>query len=447
MKKCASRIVGLFLLLCGNVFAQVISLEQCIEIALENNSQIKLAANDARIAEHRTRQSKKDFMPQLLFSGNYKRQSMIPEIDIPAVELPLGEQKVPLFPGEQFTLGSLDTYDFRLNLSQPLFTGFKLKNKTNSLSARANSKSYDLAAVRSEVIYKVVNGFASVLKAEKFLDIAVSSLGQVESHLRDTEAFLNQGLARRNELLVVKVKESEAQLAVLQARNAVEIAKAALEALLGKPLPDSSLFQGPDLVGIREVQPDSSLELAFRSRPELKSVELLQQSARFAEKAMRGNRLPNIVAIGSYGYGKPGLDLVNDEWMDYWVVGVNAEWSLWSWGKTSSQIQQAQLQTQSVEEVIRQTRLGIELDVRQACSKVNEALQRKQVAQQFVERAGETLRVISSSYKQGAASNTEYLDAQADLTRAQLQKAQAEIDCLCAYADWQRAVGVNAHQQ
>jgi outer membrane protein len=447
MKKCACGFGVLFLLLYGNVFAQVISLRQCIEIALENSPQIKLAANEAQIAKQMTRQAKKDFLPQLAFTGNYKRQSMIPEIEIPAVELPLGNQTVPLFPGEHFTLGSLDTYDFRLNLSQPLFTGFKLRNKANSLSALANSKSYDLAAARSEVVNKVVNGYSNVLKAERFLDIARSGLEQVQTHLKDTEAFLSQGLARKTELLVVKVKESEAQLAVLQAQNGVEIAKAALGTLLGKPLPDSSLFQAPDIAAIREVQPDSSLKLAFRSRPELSSLELLQQSARFAEKAVRGNRLPNIVAIGSYGYGRPGLDLVNNEWMDYWVVGVNAEWSLWSWGKTSSQIQQAQLQVQSVQEVIRQTRLGIELDVRQACSKVNEALQRKQVAQQLVGRADETLRVISSSYKQGTASNTEYLDAQADLTRAQLQKAQAEIDCISAYADWQRAVGMTVHQQ
>ena len=84
---------------------------------------------------------------------------------------------------------------------------------------------------------------------------------------------------------------------------------------------------------------------------------------------------------------------------------------------------------------------AIRLEVTQACLKISEAVNRIDVSRQLVDQAQETLRVAENNYKQGQVSNTDYLDAQMDLTRAQIEQAQAEIGHYLAKAYWDKAVG------
>ncbi len=187
----------------------------------------------------------------------------------------------------------------------------------------------------------------------------------------------------------------------------------------------------------------SSIKLAMTERRELKSLEYARVANDAARKIAQGGMLPSLAAFGSLGYGKPGLDFINKDWMDYWLLGVGAEWNLWTWGKTRSQVQQAQLKINSLDEIERQARDGITLDVTQACLLMEEATKRFQLTATMEAQCLESFRMTENSYKQGQATHTEFFDAQSELTRARLQKAQAEIDQALAQANWRRAVGVN----
>lgn len=128
--------------------------------------------------------------------------------------------------------------------------------------------------------------------------------------------------------------------------------------------------------------------------------------------------------------------------MDYWLVGVGAEWNLWNGGRTASRIEQAELRRQGLAESERQLREAIALDVKQAHLRLSEAGKRLEVAGRMAEQARASFSVTEKQFQQGQASNTDYFDAQSELTRALLQQSGAEIESALARANWRRAVGL-----
>jgi len=442
-----NRMVLFFIVIfmASSLYAQEnrLTLKECIEIALKENPELKMKMSDYAVASEDVQQSRKDLLPTLSFSANYRRQSTVPSVEFPPIKSPLGGQPISIFPEGGLELGSLDTYDFKLNVVQPVFTGFRLKNRVAASTLQAKSRYHEIEKARADLIFRVESAYANVLKARHILKIAETGKAQVQKHLSDVKNFVDQGLALKSDFLTVKVKLAEAELAVLRAQNGIKMALAALENIMGAPIPPDAEMEEFSLYQVASVDVDSSIRMAMQNREELKALSLARQASGTAIKIVRGNRLPTVSAFASYGYGRPGLDFVKNEWMDYWVVGVGANWTLWNWGKTRSKIQQAQLQSQKVQEALDRARLAIKLDVTQACLHVNEAVQRMQLIEEMESQAEEAFRVVESNYQQGQATNSEYLDAQSDLTRVRLQKIEARIDFAISLANWRRAVGIN----
>jgi outer membrane protein len=420
-----------------------LTVTECVKIALANNPGLIVAESETKIVTEDVHQAWSSFLPSLDFSGSYRRQSIVPELNLSSIKIPIGGQEISPFQGGAFQLGMLDNYDFKLTLSQPIFTGFRLSNRWKATKAMASTKTEELMKNRSDLVYKVETAYANVLKAQKFLQIAQSANGQVEAHLKDVDNFVNQGMAKKDERLKVQVKLSEAELTIIQAENAIKMAKVALENLIGQKLPSDATFAPTEVQESVSPEVSSSIQKAYVERAELRSLNYAKEAGLASIKIARGDMFPSLVAFGTLGYGKPGLDFIKKEWMDYWLVGVGTEWNLWSWGKTKSQVQQAKLKVDCITETGRQVRDAIELDVTQACLLIEETRQRLQLTTIMEDQAAESFRVTENSYKQGLATHTDFFDAQSELTRAQLQKAQAEIDAALAKANWRRAVGTN----
>jgi outer membrane protein len=416
------------------------SLPGCVKAALEHNPGLKMAESEAGIAEADVSQARAARLPALDFSGSYRRQSDIPELNI---DFPLAQQ---FFPDGGFKLGSLDNTDMRLTVTQPIFTGSRLSQAQSAAKAVAEARKSEVARQRGELIFKVESAYAGLLRAQKGAEIARSAREQIAAHLRDVETMVAQGLARQDERLRVEVKASEADLALLQAENGVALASAVLENLLAIPLPEGELFAEMGAGRRAPGDLENSLQVAAAHRPELASLAEAKHAAEAGRKIARGGRLPSLAGFASYGYGKPGLNFIGDAWMDYWLVGVGAEWNLWNWGKSAAKIEQAELRLQGLAESERLLREGIALDVKQAHLRLTESAKRLEVAGRMAEQAQASFAVTQRQYLQGQASNTDYFDAQSELTRARLLQAEAEIESALARANWRRAVGLSEEE-
>jgi outer membrane protein len=418
-------------------------LDDLVRSALENNPGLKAAEADVAFVREDARQARLSFLPSFDASGSARRQSTVPSLNLSSIAPPAGISYSPFPPGG-IQLGLKDTYDFRVTVTQPLFTGFRLIQRKKIADAAYSAKRLEWEQKRNDLIQKVESAYYSLIKARKFIELAQASREQVAAHLRDVERFFEQGLIQKDEVLKVRVKTTEAELALLTARNAEELAGAALENAVGAPVSGPVRFEEMkmDTSGIPET--DASIRSALEKRPELGAARHARAAAGAGRGLARGGYLPSIAAFGSRGYGKPGLNFVGADWMDYWLVGAGLEWNLFGWGKTRSQEVQAGLREKSLAEAESFIRDAIVLETRQACMRLREAEQRVRLAAQMEDQARESYRVAESLYGKGQSSHSAFFDAQSDWTRASLAKAQAEIDRMTALSAWRKAVGESA---
>ncbi len=416
-----------------------LTLDACKELAGKNNPDLVIAKIEQHAADSDVKQFHADRLPQLNFKGSYRYQSEVPELSIPPVDIGFGNP-ITVFDAPM-TLGSNDTYDFTMTVTQPLFTGFQLKNRDKAMQYAADSKKVDYDRLYSELMYKVETAYRNVQKAEMFIEISQTAKEQVESHLLDMRNFYEQGMVRKDQVMQVEVKLAETELSIVQAEHALANATAYLENVIGEELNGDIETEKVNVEKLPPLSLESSLNAAYHNRLEFQSLAAMKNAAKSSVDAAKGGYMPTLAAFASLGYGKPGLDFVNNEWMDYWVAGASLEWSLWNWGKTSSKIQSARLQVNKIQESEEKLRQAIKLDVTQSGLRVKEAVKRMQLTKQIVDQSEETFRIVENNFKQGMANNSEFLDVQMDLTRARLQSAQAQVDYLIALANLKRAEG------
>jgi outer membrane protein TolC len=438
IKKIMILFWGAAAVLNGAALAEV-TVEECIRAALDCNPRIRAAESEAGASLESSKQAAVSRLPSLDFSGTYRHQSMTPELMIDPIQLsPQGPAIQPF--GNGLRLGALDNTDFKVTVTQPLFSGFRLRNAEKGASHAAAAGKMAAEQVRQDLVFQVRAAYGNLLKTKSAVIIARNSHEQIGEHFKDVRAFFTQGLCRRDDLLRTEVKMDESELWILQAENSVRLACSALENLTGMSVQDSVLAE-PEADDFIPGDLESSIRKALMQRPELAALEWSRQAAEHGKKTSQGAYFPSVAVFGSLGYGRPGLDLIHDRWMDYWIVGAGAEWKLWDWGKRKSAVREAQHRIDALEERQEQIRDGIVLDVTQAVSRFGEARKRLRMTARMLERARETFRIVESSYRQGQASHAEYFDAHSDMIRSQLLLSQAEIDVFLERSNWERAVG------
>ncbi len=428
----------LFLLMPGRLNAKQdvlkkLTLHDCLAIAVKNNFDLQLADENITIARAIYQQSYSRRYPQFGLEAGYMRFSEVMEASI-----------APEIQGIPFTIspmhlrfGDEDNYSAKIKMTQPLFTGFQLKNASQAAGQQIKVAEAGKKTTLNTLRFDVTKTFYNLYKAEQILRIARLSRQSVEAHLKDVENLLTQGMARQTDLLQVKIKQTEMDLLISQAEHRITVLKSRLLNLLGLDI--STKFDiVADSVALC-LAPES--DPAPTDRPELQQLQFQKQALQHQIKAAQGSYYPTLSLIGFYEYSKPGLNKLENKWDGYWVVGLSAQWPLWDWGNRSALLQQTKAQYRKLNLSQQKLTRAVQLDIQHTRQAMKEAEQRLKIARENRFLSAENYKLIDDQYKQGVVTNTEFLDAETKLTRAKIEEWTAMADYRIAIADYERALG------
>ena len=69
-----------------------------------------------------------------------------------------------------------------------------------------------------------------------------------------------------------------------------------------------------------------------RTRPEYAQFARTREQLAAQERVVTAQTRPRVSAFGRVGYGKPGLDFLDNSFNSYWLAGVQIQWAPWTWG-------------------------------------------------------------------------------------------------------------------
>ncbi|HPW18983.1 MAG TPA: TolC family protein [Candidatus Aminicenantes bacterium] len=447
MREHLSALLAL-LLLAPAVRAQrrPVSLDEAVAAALEASPALHASRMKAEASAARAREAAASRLPSLRLGAGYTRLSEVPPFE---VTLPFSPTPIVVSPN------FFNSWNLRLAVQQPVFTGFRLEAGAEAARMLERSAGFDLARDRSELVFAVKSAYWGLVRARDTEAAVAETVAQVREHLKDVRAFFDQGLLVRNEVLRAELQLSNAELAGIDARNAVEIARTALNSLMGLPVgtdlePTTSAESQASRVPLETESgneaaavPRGLLDAALAGRPELRAAEFRVKASEAGLKAAKAGLYPQVSLAGGFQYLRPNPRYMPalDRFKSTWDVGLAVSYDLWNWGQTRRQAEQARAQLAQARDARDLLEDQAVLEVTQSRLALARARRKTGVAAAAVGQADENLRLVRERFRQGVALNTEVLDAEVFLLQARTARVQASIDLVLAQARLEKALG------
>jgi len=173
---------------------------------------------------------------------------------------------------------------------------------------------------------------------------------------------------------------------------------------------------------------------ALHARPEYeqfaRSRDRLQQQESIVTAATR----PKLSAFGRAGYGRPGLNLLSDEFDTYWLAGLQVQWAPWTWGRTRREREVLAVQRDIIaaDEVAFTDAIGraIQNDLA-TVDRLDSTLALDQEIVTLRERIERETRL---RFGEGVVTAAEYVDRSTDVLEARLAEAAHRVELAQARA-------------
>lgn len=318
----------------------------------------------------------------------------------------------------------------------PLYTGGKISNTIGAARSQVAAAEKEQVRARLDIKLEVATAYVTVLRSRRAVQVAGANVASLQAHVRVVNGLMKQGMAARNDLLAAEVALADAQQRALQADNGVDIAGAAYNRLLQRPL-----TAHVDVEEIGVFPSEESLDVltarALEVRPELSRLSAQSQALQCQAESTRAANRPQLGVLGGYTY-------VENEHMapeGYGSVSFAVEWIPYDGGMARSRSNALLQKANAVGRLRKDAATLIQLEVRKAWLDEREARHRIEVTSKAIQQSEENLRVTHSRYKQGEGTNTEVLDAETLRTLTYTNYHNAVYDAILATYKLQRAVG------
>jgi outer membrane protein TolC len=408
--------------------AETLELAEAIAEATGEHPSVVAARADRRVARAQKRQRGTELLPALEAEGN-----------LFSYDDDLSFSVGPPDQFDQVVIREQLTWDIAVRLTQPLTPLWANYEAWRGEAAGQEAAEASLDRAERESARRAVVAYFEALEAEARLEVARSSVEQLESQLERVRALEETGAAQKSDRLRTEVALADARQQVSRAEARVELARSELATALGRapgnpPEPaeleaDAPTASPPPL--------EESLERAVDRRPSLRTLERQLDQSRRAVRAQRARLLPQLAGLAQYQHTEGRGLTASDEAF----VGLTLSWQFLQWGSPLYAIDQARARKIKVEAQRRNTRHQVALEVRRAWHDLQSAIDSYEVADQSVAQAEEAYRVESERYEAGRATPTDLLDTEAALTEARINRQRAYYDILVSRAELAFATG------
>ncbi len=318
-------------------------------------------------------------------------------------------------------------------VEQPLEWSGKRQARQEAADAGVAGANAALEETRLTLFADVKVAFYHLLLAQRDVELAAQNVTSVEEVLRTVQARVAAGEATSFDSMKAGVEVQKAKKDVARANSARLVAKARLNTLtsgsLGKEFSIHGNFQTPT----QGVSADELAARALEQHPAVRRVSKLAEQAEHTLRFEREARVPNISVLGSY-HREAG-----DESL---VAGLSVPLPLWY--RRQGEIQSALGAKHRADAERLRAQNELEQAITQYAQEVSTAQGQLQVFETgLLKQAEQTLAVARTSFRHGAASLLDVLDAQRVYRQTQLEYAQVRADLSIALARLERALGAS----
>ncbi len=345
-------------------------------------------------------------------------------IDFPAGLLP-----------RDYRIQDQDFVNVSLQAVQPVYLGGRIEAGRDAARSGFEASRAALDRQSGELEVALVERFFGQALADESLAVRERSVESLRRHDFNARRLEAEGQIARVERLRASVALAEAESDLAVAREELQLARAALAALLAS---DRSVITATPIPAPPPAVDRAAWKgLAEEANPGLREASQRLEQARAGVRAARGESLPAVSLFGARELYTEDLTLVDPEW----VVGVQASWTLFDGGERRARTAEAEARVNEVDRRLAAGRRDVALLIDQQVDRLTGALARQRSFAATAALTDESLRAQQRAFEEGLATSMDVIDAELALARVALGELAARRDAWVATAALYTAAG------
>ena len=437
-----------------------LTLEQARELALQNNKDITKSKLTIEQTQNDMRAYKTNFYPRInalvtdlystshgdfsidgghlpIYTLNPTTGSYLPNVT-PNADGSYTLNQYADFPSQKIKYKLNNIFLGTLTLTQPLYTGGKIRSAYKMASLGANMATENLRLAESQVLLRTDEAYTQAVRARQLADVARSYKQLLDELMKNVESAVRHGLKERNDILKVQVKLNEAELSIQRADNATRLATMNLCHIVGLPLTTALELradQFSDNIPVADIA-----EQSVARRPESAILQAKTDIAAQQVRLTRSDYMPQLALFASGSYVN-GIKVGGSKLLDNGAATVGAvlKVPVVTFGERTYKMRSAKAKQQLAQMDQQDLTEQMQLELARATNLYTEAQTEVRLTRNSLEQAEENMRLARKQYDVGMEPLSQLLDAQAlwqqasaDLVNAQCQLQLAHTQLLKA---------------
>ena len=393
-----------------------LTLDEAVAIALRDNRDILLKAEDVKKAKEKIKEAKAGLLPTLNFTGSWTDTSG--------------------FYSKDLTQATTQT-----TLKQYLYKGGKIIN-----TIKYNGYNFEVAQAildktKIETLLNIKKAFFTLLLAQDFTQLNKGILDNTQAHLDFLRRRYENGQASESDVLGVKSSLSSVEEAYEASLNQIEASKALLRNLLYLDENVEVKPNGDFNYESTEIAYDEAFLKAMKMRPEIRQYEAQEQANKKSIEIAKSDNRANIYASWDY-YSRSHVSATTQRnWNDYNVLGLTFTWPIFDGWATKAKVEQAIVDLKEAQLTKEKTVKDIALELKNAYIDLKNAIAKMQSTLDAINLYKDTLKVTEDKYKHGLVSSLDLDDATLSYQVSLFNQRQAVYDYIIAKAKFDKATG------
>ncbi len=396
------RLISVVLLLLTSFWSfgqmsDTLTLYECYEQAVIN---YPVARQKEFIKDAHTNKIKNiriNWYPSFLLNGQTTYQSDVIDIPLEGIQLPSQPH---------------DQYNLYLELNQQIYDGGTNKSYRNIENTNFEIELSQIEVELSSLKQRITQVYFSILLLEKQHDLLNLTLEELREKSTVVESGIENGILLHADRNVLQAEILRLEQKVL----AIELDKETMLKVLGE-LTEIELNKGVYLV-LPESEPAYD---NINLRPEFELFDLHKKQTDLNSKLLAAMNRPKFYAFSRAGYGKPGLNMLNEEFDTYYLIGLGFRWSFFDWGDTRRKTRILYSQKDIIDTQIETFEKNLNISLENEIANIRKYRKSVELDKQIVQLRTEVKESSFSQLENGVITSTDFLTELNAETQAKLQ--------------------------
>lgn len=392
-----------------------LTLDACYQLVTKNYPLAKQAELLKLKNEFETEAIQKEKLPKIDWNAQATYQSDVTEVPIMTIE-PLNN----------------DQYRTTVDVNQLIYNGGLIDANAKLKESQTKTQQQQVEVALHQLKFKINYYYFSILVLQERENILKSKQEQLVLKINEIKTGVKFGaiLPSSEKVLEAENLKLKQQLAEIYSDKIKLLQN--LAALTFTPISATTVLEKPEVIN------EFSAE---NQRPELLLYDLQTEQIESSASVLTKNLFPKINAFGFAGYGNPGLNMLDNSFQPFYMLGIRANWNVFDWNKTKTEKEALSVSKEIVASEKETFQLNAQMQLQEFKNDITKAESILISDAEIIQLRMDVLKSSDSQLKNGVITSSEYIIDFTNLYEAKINQKVHEIQLELAKANYQITKG------